>query len=112
MAPNSKLAMIEPNLSVQAYLDSNETFMDLDWEAPFKYPYHSFHLFEDLGIDPETDEIDWWHPMMLSAKSSSTDEPRYFEILRLPLNELEEWFVAMEDELDGLGSKETYTIID
>jgi hypothetical protein len=108
LAAISHLAKIEPNLTVQAYLESDETFSDLNWDSPFKYPYHSFYIFEDLGIDPATDEVDWWHPMILSTKSSSADEPRYFEILRLPLNELEEWFVAMEVEVDGLSDKDTY----
>jgi hypothetical protein len=49
--------------------------------------------------------------MLLAAKASSEDGPRYFEILQMSKTKIEEWFQAMEIELAGLLSKQTFTVI-
>jgi hypothetical protein len=78
------------------------TLSHIDWDTPYSPQYAAFNSFESLGTNPHTLDIYWWHPITLFAKASSIDEPRYFE----------EWFQAMESKLDGVASKNTYSILD
>jgi hypothetical protein len=88
------------------------TLSHIDWDTPYLPQCSALNSFESLGTNPHNLEIDWWHPMTLAAKASSIDEPRYFEMIRLPDDEIEDWFQAMESESDGLASKNTYSILD
>ena len=45
------------------------------------------------------------HPFTLGAKASSADTPTLREIQRLPPKEIEEWYDAMDVELDALRQK-------
>jgi hypothetical protein len=101
------LAPIVPSPS-----NDSTSLVNLDWSIPFSASYAIFNYIQELGVDPETLEVDYWHPMTLAAKASSADEPRYFELFRLSSGLLEEWFVSMEVELDCLAEKNTYSIID
>ena len=79
----------------------------LDWDAPYLEAYVSYHHANELHIDPYTNEVEWVHPFTLGAKASSADTPTLREIQRLPPKEIEEWYDAMDVELDALRQKNT-----
>jgi hypothetical protein len=106
--PNSRIFM---GLLNQVLPDDVGLFM-LDWTQPYSREYGIFHVYDDLGTDPDTDETDWMHPFALAAKATSVDSPTYREILTMGEEEREKWFIAMEAELTALLEKETFTVID
>jgi hypothetical protein len=83
----SRFAQIGSLLKI--YVSPSISLSHLDWTIPYSPPYEIFNYFESLHIDSDSLEIDWWHPLTLAAKASSVDEPRYFEVLRLPSEEIE-----------------------
>ena len=108
LTPSSRtlLGHIVPNLS------HDDLFLhSLDWDIPFSENYSSYHAINELHIDPYTDEIEWFHPFTLAAKASSADTPTLREIQRLNPQEIDQWYEAMDIELEALRNKSTMSEI-
>ena len=84
----------------------------LDWDAPFVNAYTSYHSINELHVDISTDKVEWIHTFTLGAKASSADTPTLREIQRLTPKEIEDWYKAMDVELDALRKKDTMIEID
>jgi hypothetical protein len=84
----------------------------LDWSQPYSREYGVFNVYDDLGTDPATEEIDWLHPFALAAKATSVDSPTYRDIMSMSEDEREQWFIAMEAELSALLENNTFKVID
>ncbi|KAI2489482.1 hypothetical protein MHU86_25099 [Fragilaria crotonensis] len=108
LTPSSRtlLGHIVPTLS------HDDLFLhSLDWDAPFSEDYASYHAFNELHIDPYTDEVEWFHPFTLGAKASSADTPTLRDIQRLSPQEIDLWYEAMDIELDALRKKDAMSEI-
>ena len=89
-------------------LNHDDLFLhSLDWDAPFSQDYGSFYGLNLLHVNPYTNEVDWIHPFTLAAKASSADSPTLREIQQLSSVEIEQWYKAMDIELQALRDKKT-----
>ena len=93
-------------------LSHDDLFLHLlDWDAPFSEDYASYHALNELHIDPFSQEVEWFHPFTLGAKASSADTPTLRDIQRLTPQEIDQWYEAMDIELDALRNKDTMSEI-
>lgn len=60
-------------------------------------------------VDPETQEVDWFHPLTLSVKANAEDNPRWEEALNGP--DAEGYWQAMEAELDALCKMNAWEVV-
>jgi hypothetical protein len=91
-------------------LNHDDLFLhSLDWDAPFSQDFGSFHSLNLLHVDPRINEVDWIHPFTLAAKASSADTPTLREIQQMTPAKIEQWYDAMDVELQALRDKKTMT---
>ena len=83
----------------------------MDWDIPFAPEYLGHLDIENLHTDPFTQEIEWQHPLAMAAKANSADMPMLHEIQKLPPDEIERWYEAMDIELGALREKQTMSEI-
>jgi hypothetical protein len=89
-------------------LSHDDIFLhSLDWDAPFVDDFRSYESTNILHVDPHDNEIEWFHPFTLAAKASSADTPTLRDIQKLPPQEIDLWYDAMDLELEALRSKDT-----
>jgi hypothetical protein len=69
LTPEDRMDLL---MTPNEYLSSEDTLRDLDWSTTYSNSYAMFNYFNNLGTDPDSNEITWWHPMSLTANRIST----------------------------------------
>ena len=77
-------------------------FKHMEWDRQIRGRYGTFGLLDEFWKDPDDDEVEWSHPLLLSAKANSEDTPGIREVHAMPLEEQERWYAVMDVEIEAL----------
>ena len=93
-----------PNIvtRIESMLPDDWLFEHMEWDRQIRGRYGTFGLIDEFWKDPDDDEVEWSHPLLLSAKANSEDTPGIREVHAMPLEEQERWYAAMDVEIEAL----------
>ena len=72
---------------VKAGTLNNAFIQSLDWSSTIQSLSNDFTAFKaatDKFVNHLTNEIEWWNPFALAAKSNASDNPRWHEAMNGP----------------------------
>jgi hypothetical protein len=83
-------------------------FFSITWIGPNHSGIYSyFNEINSLHQNPISKVTYWLHPLSLGAKASNEDTPTLREIHKLQIHDMEDWYKAMDLELEALHDKNT-----
>jgi hypothetical protein len=86
---------------------SDSLLRNINWECPYSNEHFGHQILENLHTNPIKREIEWTHPLAFAAKASSVDSPTLREIQNMPSPEIDQWYEAIDLELEALQNKQT-----
>jgi hypothetical protein len=79
---------IDPKQKVKAGILNEQFFMALKWTNTIDFlqsaDLHAMTSRLDKHTDPDTNTVEWMHPMMLAAQASAEDNPTWNEAMNGP----------------------------
>jgi hypothetical protein len=85
----------------------DQVLHSLNFSLPYAFEYLGHQVLENLHYDSIHNETEWVHPLSFAAKASSLDSPSLKDIPCMPIQEMEQWYDAMDIEIKALHDKKT-----